>query len=308
MPSSAVAHAAIAGDARIRRRRRLLDAGERRRQMLEAVMPADFLDQIDLRGGCRRATAAQPRPSRCRAATPWCGRLGDLETERRQDPLDVRVRHVHAEQAGDPRALERQRLRLMRARVDVGDCAGRRSRADLSRAARSARAIARGGAVESMPRSKRVDASVLSPSALLVARIDAGLNHAASNTICVVRVGDFRIRAAHHAADGFGAFGVGDHQHVRPSASRFLPSSVVIVSPAFARRTSITPPRSFVEIERVHRLAELEQHVVGDVDDVADRADAARLEAVLHPLRRRADGDVGDRRRRSVRRDPAPRS
>ena len=35
------------------------------------------------------------------------------------------------------------------------------------------------------------------------------------------------------------------------------------------------PPRSFAQVERVHRLAELEQHVVGDVDDVADRPDAA---------------------------------
>ena len=34
-------------------------------------------------------------------------------------------------------------------------------------------------------------------------------------------------------------------------------------------------PASRVEVEGVHRLPELEQHVVGDVDDVADRADAA---------------------------------
>ncbi len=47
-------------------------------------------------------------------------------------------------------------------------------------------------------------------------------------------------------------------------------------------------------VERVHRLAELEQHVVGDVDDVADRADAAGVQPRLHPVGRRADGDVGD--------------
>ena len=37
----------------------------------------------------------------------------------------------------------------------------------------------------------------------------------------------------------------------------------------------------------VQRLAELEHHVVGDVDDGRDRADAAALEALLHPRRRR---------------------
>ena len=47
MPSKRAAHARVARDARIGRRRRLLDRRERRRQVLEAVMPADFFDQID---------------------------------------------------------------------------------------------------------------------------------------------------------------------------------------------------------------------------------------------------------------------
>ncbi len=37
----------------------------------------------------------------------------------------------------------------------------------------------------------------------------------------------------------------------------------------------------------MQRLAEFEHHVVGDVDDRGDRADAAALEALLHPRRRR---------------------
>ena len=47
-------------------------------------------------------------------------------------------------------------------------------------------------------------------------------------------------------------------------------------------------------IERVHRLTELEQHVVGDVHDVAGRPDAGGAQARLHPLRRRADRHVRD--------------
>ena len=57
--------------------------------------------------------------------------------------------------------------------------------------------------------------------------------------------------------------------------------------PACARRTTIAPPGEPLEIERVHRLAELEHHVVGDVDDVVDRPDAGGLEPVAQP---RGDG------------------
>ena len=79
------------------------------------------------------------------------------------------------------------------------------------------------------------------------------------------------------------------------SSVRVLPSSVVIASPARARRTTIAGRRELREIERVHRLAELEQHVVGDVDDVADRTDAAGRQPVLHPLRGRRRRHVGHR-------------
>ncbi len=73
------------------------------------------------------------------------------------------------------------------------------------------------------------------------------------------------------------------------SSARSTPSSVRMRSPGRARRTTIASARQALEIERVHRLAELEQHVVGDVDDVADRADAGGGQAVGQPLRRRAD-------------------
>src|SRR5690606_39752755 len=41
-----------------------------------------------------------------------------------------------------------------------------------------------------------------------------------------------------------------------------------------------------VEVEGVERLAGLEENVVGDVDQIAQRAHAAGLEARLHPARR----------------------
>jgi hypothetical protein len=38
-----------------------------------------------------------------------------------------------------------------------------------------------------------------------------------------------------------------------------------------------------LEIERVHRVAELEQRVVGDVDDVVDCTHPGRSQSMLHP-------------------------
>ena len=80
------------------------------------------------------------------------------------------------------------------------------------------------------------------------------------------------------------------------SSVRSTPSSVRTGS--FAARAAHHDPvaRQPFEIERVHRLADLEHHVVGDVDDVVDRADAGGLEALAQPVRRRRDRDLEDLR------------
>ena len=49
-----------------------------------------------------------------------------------------------------------------------------------------------------------------------------------------------------------------------------------------------------LEVEGVERLAELEHHEVGHVDDVVDGADPGGAQAPLHPSRRRSDSDVLD--------------
>ena len=63
------------------------------------------------------------------------------------------------------------------------------------------------------------------------------------------------------------------------------------VSPGRGAADDERPAGQPLEVERVHRLAELEHHVVGDVDDVVDRADAGGLE----PLGSQAgDGPMRD--------------
>jgi hypothetical protein len=45
----------------------------------------------------------------------------------------------------------------------------------------------------------------------------------------------------------------------------------------------------FFSIKRMHRLAQLVAHIIGNVHNVVDRADANRLQTVFEPLRRFAD-------------------
>ena len=64
---------------------------------------------------------------------------------------------------------------------------------------------------------------------------------------------------------------------------------------ALARRAHVQlRARDPVEVVGVHRLAERQHHVVGDVDHVADRPLAGRHQARLQPQRRRAHLHVGE--------------
>ena len=92
-----------------------------------------------------------------------------------------------------------------------------------------------------------------------------------------VVVAHFRTTAAHHAGDRLRLVAVGDDQHLRIERA----IDAVERRDALACRRAPDPDfaaRELLEVERVHRLAELEQHVVGDVDDVVDGAYAGGLQ------------------------------
>ncbi len=106
-----------------------------------------------------------------------------------------------------------------------------------------ARAIARAGAVTSMPRSKRIDASVRRPSCLLVVRTEAGWNQAASNTICVVA--SLTSESAPPITPPMAWARSASAMTSTPALSaRVLPSSVLIDSPWRAVRTVMARPPS----------------------------------------------------------------
>ena len=62
-------------------------------------------------------------------------------------------------------------------------------------------------------------------------------------------------------------------------------------------------PLEAIGVVRMERLAELEHHIVRDVDRVVDRSHPGRDQSVLHPLRRWSDGHVLEVRRTEP---PAP--
>ena len=260
---------------------------------VEAVVPADLLDQIDLAQQIDAEASARSRPSRrsVRRRPRGRGRAGSARPRR---PAPTRRAGVRADRARRVQTLAARAAAGSTSTIDPDRLAG----ADLLQQ-RDARAESpMTGALMSAPRSKRDDASVFRPSRLLVRRTDAGLKYALSSTIAVVAADTSESAPPITPAIALRAIAVGDHQHVARRASRSTPSSVVSVSPGLrAPRGSATRRPSRVEVEGVHRLAELEHHVVGDVDDVADRPDAGGLQPRRQPGRRRADR----RRRRQPR-------
>ena len=101
-------------------------------------------------------------------------------------------------------------------------------------------------------------------------------------------------RAAHDPGDALRRpFAVAD-QEVVVVSSRSTPSSVVIFSPGVASRTTMPATGEATEVERVQRTAAFEHHVVGDVDDVADRPHARETQPALHPVGRLPHRDRRD--------------
>ena len=111
------------------------------------------------------------------------------------------------------------------------------------------------------------------------------------------RVGsDLGVLAAHNASDADRTDRVGNDEHVRVESSVDAVKRSENLALACSSDNYLAAPDSAL-VEGVHRLAELEHHVVCDVDYVVDRAHAGRLESLAHPLRRGFDFNVSDRSR-----------
>ena len=137
-------------------------------------------------------------------------------------------------------------------------------------------------------------ASVFSASFLLVRRTDSGLKYALSNTMTVVpsATSDRAPPMTPAMATGRSASAI-----TSMSGGELARLAVERLDRFAGRRRPHADLRAgeLREVERVHRLSHLEQHVVGDVDDVADGTDAGGLQPRLHPRGRGPDRHVRDR-------------
>ena len=85
---------------------------------------------------------------------------------------------------------------------------------------------------------------------------------------------NFRIGAAHHAAQAHRARPIGNDAHARFKLVGLVVDGHEIARAGRASRTTISRPSSFGQVKRVQRLAALHQHVIGHIDHVVDRRNA----------------------------------
>jgi hypothetical protein len=201
---------------------------------------------------------------------------------------------------GDGRTEEAVHAR--RAEADVLARGHARARQDRARHGGAAGQLGEqgGGVGEDVGDGARIDPALEAVAGLGVHGVTArGAAHAARGEVRALQQhargagADLAVGSAHHPGQTHRALAVGDHQVVRVELA--LDAVEGHQNFAFARAAHLDPraPHA-LQVEGVHRLAELQQHQVGDVDHVGDGAYAQALQAVAQPIRRRPDGDLGD--------------
>ncbi len=239
--------------------------------------------------------AADVHPEGRHLDLPALGRIRQLEAELGEEPHDVLIRDRIAEEPRQPGAPERDAPCRCRARIDVRHGARRlagpgvlqqRERA-LDRADRRGEVGSalepRGGfGLEAEALAGRAHGRRLKPGALERDAFGRGR--------------DLRVPAAHHAGQRHGAFAIGDDQHRVVERARLPVERRELLARARAAHADLRPAE-LLDVERVHRMAHLEHHVVGDVDDVVDGPDADGREPRREPGGRRPDADIRARQR-----------
>ena len=105
--------------------------------------------------------------------------------------------------------------------------------------------------------------------------------------------GDFAPAAANYPGDCLRPLRITNHYRARRKSSI---DSVERLDQLFAASLShdYGATRDLLEIECMHRLSEPEQHVVGRVNDIVDRAGPDRLESLNEPVGARSDFQSSD--------------
>ncbi len=248
------------------------------RQSIVPVVARDLFDEVDL--------AQHVDAKRRRCDVPARVRPADLEAESLENPLDVGLWNLEPEHPADARMAQLDVSRRDRRGIRVDGAATRGSRANFLEE--------RDRALDAFERRVDVRAALeargrfcLEPQ-LLAGPADAlGIEERAFEHDGLRRAAHFGKAATHDAGHGLRFIGVGDDQHLRIEGT----IDAVERLDAFAFHRAADADLSagqLLQIEGVHRLAELEQHVVGDVHHVVDGPHAGGLQPWRRARRARA--------------------
>ena len=214
----------------------------------------------------------------------------EFEAEREQDAAHLRLGHIRAEQAVDFVRLELHGLGHDGFGQHVDGAAH-----DLA-AAEQLHELAR--AIHGRDGVHRVEA-LLEAAGGLRAHAQRGGRAADARAVEVCALKDdhgrvtdnLGVGAAHDAGHRDGLFLVADAQHVRRELTRVAVERLDGFTLACGAHDDLLAADAR-EVERVHGLAVFEHDVVGNVNDVVDRAHAAVAQTLAHPRRGRRDLDV----------------
>ena len=202
-----------------------------------------------------------------------------------EDGFDFAVGHVrahHAEQLG-PRKREVQWFAVAGVQVHRAgeDFAARELHQQCGAAARSGVGHFRIGAALEAHRGFGAQVQMLGRAANR-----NGIEPGGFEQNVMRRGTDFAFRAAHHAGNGHGVRGVGDHAYLRRKRALEAVERADLFSGVRAAHddAAIDDAR---QIESVQRLAQLEHDVIGGVDNVVDRRLPEGFEPLPQPGRRR---------------------
>ena len=96
-------------------------------------------------------------------------------------------------------------------------------------------------------------------------------------------LGDARLESSEHAGDAHGLFGIADHQVASVELALYAVQGDEWRAFGEAFHDDLLAG-DFISVKDVHGLTDFHQHVVGDIHDVVDAAEADGGKAVLEPL------------------------
>ena len=249
------------------------------RQAVVAVQARQFFDQVNFQADIEAMAWYFYLPLPCSAGD-------NAQAQAGQQALDLRCIHFHAQHLGDAFGTQGHRSNGRQVRFADGfdDRAGFAT-GDFQQQA--------SGALHGFTGQLPVHATLVAVRGIGVQAVGTGLasdgdlieESAFEEDVTGGRGVDAAVLAPHHAGNRQGAGVVGNHQGIATQGDFLAVEQHQLL--AFFSHAHADAAIDLREIESVQRLAQLDHHVVGDVDGGVDAAHVGTTQALDHPQRGR---------------------